>query len=134
MLVSAGGMIAGTNDLTAAEITALPEPMLQLIGAGKLTGSGRAEQTAETGMSPPDVTTVTAIGIATTRRGEVTGTEAERTGMHPEAGMRDLVMMVESGTDLGMSGITKMTVAGMTGPRDGHRVMTHLRGEQMTRA
>ena len=132
-LVSAGGMTAGTGGLTAAETIALPELMLQLTGAARLTGSGRAEQTAETGMSPLGMTAVTDADTAMTGTGEATDMEAERTGMRLEAGVTALVMMVESGTDQGMSGITKMTVAGMTGTRGGHLVMTNRPGRQMTR-
>ena len=135
-LVSAGDMKAGTDGLTAAGTIALPELMLQLIDDEKQTGSGRAEQTARTGMSPLGVIAMTDTGTVTAGIGGMTDI-AVGTGTHPGAivigHMMATGIVAETGAPQGMIGDTKMTAVGMTETASAHLVKLGHQHTKMTR-
>lgn len=78
-------MTAEREGLTAIETTALPDHMPQLTDAERQTGSGRAEQIAEKGVTPPGVTAVTDIDIVLTDAAGKIDT-AGKTGMQIRIG------------------------------------------------
>lgn len=113
-------MTAEKEGLTAAGITAPPDPMPQLTDEGRQTGSGRAELTAGKDGIHLGLSAVTGIGIVTTGRAGKTDTEAAtdmlRTSITVETGMCPAIEQTGPG----------MIAGNKTETDTGQRLLRHL--------